>query len=86
MVHPHSAGWRSGDWHRLIIHLPFYWCPLGFFFLSLFCFIDFLKFYIYISFFSLIFTLLIFNLFNDFFFKVPLMAKFEFLDISFFLR
>ena len=66
--HLHSAGWRSGNWHRPIINLPFHWCPLGFFLLSLF-FIDFLKFYIFL-FFIFYFVLFIFNVFIDFFFFI----------------
>ena len=62
MVHLHSAGWSSGDWHRPIINLPFHWCPLGFFLLPLFYFI---------SFFTgvpLAFSSFLFFLFSSFFF------------------
>ena len=65
--HLHSAGWRSDNWHRPIINLPFHWCPLGFFLLFLY---RFLKFYIFFPFFIsfLIFILFIFNSFIDFIF------------------
>ena len=63
MAHPHSAGWRSSDWHRLIINLHFHWCRLDF--------PPFLFFHIFskkFKFISFYFYFLIFYYFLSFFF------------------
>ena len=74
MVHPHSAGWSSGDWHRPIINLPFHWCSLGFFLLFFLFFFFFLFSFFFFPFFSFLFlffyfysVLLIFKLFFIYF-------------------
>ena len=57
MAHSHSAGWRSGDWHRPIINIPFTGVPLAFssflFFIIFFLFSVLLtfKFFFFSSFF-----------------------------------
>ena len=87
MAHPHCAGWSSGDWHRPIINLPFYWCPHGFFLLPFFvffyCFFLFFIFYFFISYSSvlLIFKLFIYLFSSSFFLSFS--YKFSFLFFSF---
>ena len=63
MAHPHSAGWGSDDWHRLIINLPFHLAFSSFLFFGT----DFLKIYFLIVYYFFHFDFVSFNLFIDLF-------------------